>query len=110
MMQIKAKTVSGTGVRISAELDGREVGHAYLYFLKNDLHELPFAFMEDVFVDEDFRGQGIGTQILVKIIETAQDNDCYKIIGTSRDSRTNVHQMYERLGFVRRGLEFRINL
>jgi len=110
MTNIKAKTIEGGGIRIAATIGEKEVGHAYLYILKNDQHELPFAFMEDVFVEEDFRSQGIGTQILVKIIEAAQDNQCYKIVGTSRHERINAHKLYERLGFQNYGLEFRINL
>jgi len=58
----------GTGVRFSLREHGREVGHAYLYVLKNDLHDRPFGFMEDVFVDEGERGRGGGTLLTNAVI------------------------------------------
>ena len=44
------------------------------------------------------------------LISAAQDAGCYKLIATSRTSRPNVHELYERLGFEKHGVEFRMNL
>jgi GNAT superfamily N-acetyltransferase len=73
------------------------------------LHEEPFGFMEDVFVDENFRSQGLGTKIVEELIKIAKENNCYKLIATSRYARPKVHAMYERLGFKDQGREFRID-
>jgi GNAT superfamily N-acetyltransferase len=96
-------------VRISTEDKGRERAHAYLYFIQNDLTRERYGFMEDVFVDESLRGQGIGTKLIKKIIKLAKENGCYKLIGTSRYERKKVHALYERLGFKDWGKEFRID-
>lgn len=96
-----------SGVRFSLREAGREVGHAYLYILRNDLHDKPFGLMEDVFVDESQRGRGGGSSLVLHLVEAAQRRSCYKLIGTSRFERENVHRMYDRLGFRRHGIEFR---
>jgi GNAT superfamily N-acetyltransferase len=97
------------GIRIFIEDKGKEVAHAYLYFIQNDLKPKRYGLMEDVFVDESLRGQGIGTKLVKKIIKLAKENDCYKLIGTSRYEREKVHALYERLGFKDWGKEFRID-
>ena len=94
---------------MSANVDGVEVAHAYLYLMRNDLHKEPFGLMEDVFVDESQRGNGLGTQLVNEIVATARQNGCYKLIATSRDSRPKVHELYRRLGFSDHGREFRID-
>ena len=108
-MKIKQKIIEASGIKFFIEQGGSEVARAFLYVLKNDLHEEPFGFLEDVFVSENLRGQGIGTELLKEIIKTAKDKKCYKIVATSRYERPKVHALYERLGFKDWGKEFRIN-
>jgi GNAT superfamily N-acetyltransferase len=91
--------------------DGRiEAGRAYVYFLSNELHRRPFCFVEDVFVEEDYRGQRLGTRLIEEAIERAKNEGCYKIVLTSRHSKPEVHRLYEKLGFIDQGTEFRIDL
>lgn len=108
-MDIQQKLINAQGIKFFIEQDGREVARAYLYILFNQ-HEWPFGFMEDVFVDESLRGQGIGTELVNKIIAAAKENNCYKIVATSRYERPKVHELYLRLGFKDWGKEFRIDL
>jgi len=108
-MEITKERIRGEGIRFSTVIDGKEIGRAFLYILHNDLHKRSFGFLEDVYIDESFRGQGIGSQLLAKIINEARKNKCYKLIATSRHSRRNVHKLYERLGFKDQGIEFRLN-
>jgi len=108
-MPIQQKTISINGIKFFIEQDGEEVARAFLYLLKNDLHEEPFGFMEDVFVDENYRSQGLGTKIVEELIKTAKEKKCYKLIATSRYARPKVHILYERLGFKDQGKEFRVN-
>ena len=90
--------------------NGQEVARAFIYLIKNDLHEQPYALLEDVFVQEKFRGQGLGIKIINAAIEEARKAGCYKIIGTSRYERENVHKFYQKMGFKDYGKEFRMNL
>ena len=80
-----------------------------MYVLHNDLHKEPFGLMEDVFVEESARGKGIGTELVRAVIAEAKKQNCYKLIATCRTERTKVHELYERLGFSKRGVEFRIS-
>jgi GNAT superfamily N-acetyltransferase len=66
--------------------------------------------MEDVYVNSNYRGKGLGTSLVKKIIEMAKEQGCYKLVATSRHSRERVHKIYESLGFKNFGIEFRMNL
>ena len=109
-MEFKEKTIETRGIKISIEDNGKEIGRCFIYLIKNDLHEEPYALLEDVFVDEDFRGRGIGTELVKKAIEISKELGCYKIIATSRFEREKIHEWYQKLGFKRFGYEFRMDL
>jgi len=108
-MQLTKNQANASGVKITLEQDGKEVGRAFLYLMHNSLHQRPFGLMEDVFVNEEFRGQGVGSQLVKAVIEEAKANHCYKLLCTSRYGRDKVHAWYEKLGFFKQGHEFRIN-
>lgn len=109
-MELRTVAVSSSGVKISAVEDGREIGHCYIYLIKNDLHAEPYALLEDVYVEESSRGKGVGTTLVKKAVELARELGCYKIIATSRFGREEVHRWYEKLGFKLYGYEFRMDL
>lgn len=108
-MEIKKKAMKVKGLRFSVIIKNKEVGRAFLYILINDLHERSFGFLEDVYVNENLRGQVVGTQLLNQVIDEAKKRKCYKIIATSRHNRPRVHKLYERIGFKNRGIEFRLD-
>ena len=109
-MEIKTNIEKETlAVKITAEEAGQVVGRAFLYVLKNELHKEPFGFLEDVFVDADYRNKGIGKQLVEKAIVEARSRNCYKLIGDSRFENEAAHRFYERLGFKKQGYEFRMD-
>jgi len=109
-MEIEIKERNTKGYRLSLIVDGKEIGRCYVYLIWNDLHEKPYALLEDVWIDEGYRGKGYGTELVKKAIEFAKSKGCYKIIATSRFERENVHKFYENIGFKKWGYEFRIDL
>lgn len=110
-MKFTRNEANCSGIRIACTDDqGREIGHAFLFVMRNDLHDRPFGLMEDVHVEEDRRGQGIGSLLVHRVIAAARELNCYKLIATSRNSRDKVHRLYQTLGFTSHGQEFRIDL
>ena len=95
-------------VKITVENDGDVIGRVKLYVLRNDLHQEPFGFMEDLYVDENHRKRGIGEKLIAAALGEARKNKCYKFIFTC--SHPELYGWYERQGFFKRGVEFRMNL
>ena len=108
-MNIERLEQTSKAVKLTVTENGNMLGHAYLYLIHNDLHAAPYGLLEDVFVEEPYRGKGYGTKLVEAAIAEAKKRGCYKLIGTSRKERTEVHAFYDRLGFKNYGLEFRMD-
>lgn len=97
-------------IKFEAKTGKKTVGRAYLYIIKNDLYKQAYGLLEDLYVEEAYRSQGIGRSLLLKVISEAKKRKLYKLIGTSRTFRTQVHNFYEKYGFKKYGFEFRMDL
>lgn len=97
-------------VKITVEESGKVMGWTYLYVMFQDRHPEPYAYLENVYVEQEFRSRGIGTDLVKLAIIEAKERGCYKIIGTSKMHKDDVHKWYVRHGFVKMGYEFRMDL
>ena len=109
-MQITQTKFSPVGIKFILTDNNKQIGRVFLYILKNDLHQHPFGFMEDLFLEEEFRSKGNGQKLVQAVMEEAKKQGCYKLIGTSRYEREKVHDFYKKLGFKDYGKEFRLDL
>ena len=108
-MEIEKQPINQTGLKFLVTDSGQILGRAYLYLLKNDLHEAPFGFLEDVFVEEAHRKKGIGSRLIEAAIAEAKAHGCYKLICTARVTKPEVHVFYEKFGLKKWGAEFRMD-
>ena len=108
-MQLTITRAPASGIRITRAVKGKVIGRAFLYILWNDLHDRPFGFMEDVFVEPEHRGSDVGTALVKRVIAETRKRGCYKLVATSRYERDRVHALYLKLGFKDHGKEFRID-
>ncbi|MFH1286351.1 MAG: GNAT family N-acetyltransferase [Candidatus Magasanikbacteria bacterium] len=109
-MELEKKNIPVIGTKIVARKDTEEIGHAYLYLIHNDLHDEPYGLMEDIFVEKEHRGKGIGTKLVHEVVAQARAHKCYKLLAQSRYEREKVHGLYKKFGFQDHGKNFRMNL
>lgn len=109
-MEIIQEKIITESIKFSVQKGGEEIGVGFLCLFKNSKHKDPFGLMEDIYINEEYRGQKIGTKLVNAIIEEAKKQKCYKLIATSRYAREKVHEFYLRLGFEDWGKEFRMNI
>jgi len=99
--------------RLSARISGsdkKELGHVYLYLIRNDGHDEPYGLVEDLAVSETARGQGIGRALMEGLHKFARKHHCYKIIANSHKKRKAARALYASLGYHSHGTEFRLDL
>lgn len=60
----------------------------------------PFLVIEDVIVDENVRGKGIGRKLISAIEEFGKEKHCAYGILVSSGFRKEAHKFYESLGFT----------
>jgi ribosomal protein S18 acetylase RimI-like enzyme len=87
----------GTTLLVARGDDGRIVGALTLvtYRVPSGLN----ARIEDVVVDADARGQGVGEQLTREAVRLAELAGARHVELTSRPSREAAHRLYRRLGF-----------
>lgn len=97
-------------VKITVEENGTIVGWGFLYVIHNDRHPEPYGLIENIYVEQEFRGQGIGSRLLRDLVQEGKDRGCYKLVMQSRHGKPEVHALYERTGFRNHGVNFRMDL
>jgi len=70
----------------------------------------PSAIVEDVVVDERWRGRGVGKAMMTFAMEFARRVGCYKLVLSSHHRREQAHAFYRSLGFEQHGLSFHVDL
>lgn len=94
-----------------AEVDGAIQGVMALLIMDNLGHlGAPSAVVEDIVVRENFRGRGIGREMLRFAMQHAQEKGCYKLALSSHKDRQDAHRFYENLGFQKHGYSFLVEL
>jgi GNAT superfamily N-acetyltransferase len=98
-------------VYVARANDGSVVGTFALLVMDNLAHMgTPSAVVEDVCVDEQLRGQGIGRAMMHFAMECARGCGCYKLALSSNAKREGAHAFYRSLGFQQHGLSFHVPL
>lgn len=88
-----------------AETDQRIIGYSFGEVReKNALpiftHEERFFEIFEVYVDPDFRSQGVGTQLVERLISKCSDNNITRIlVGSSNKQWEDTIRFYENQGF-----------
>ena len=59
----------------------------------------PRARIEDVVVDQDARGHGVGTALTMAALDLARQQGARSVDLTSRASRVEANRLYQQLGF-----------
>lgn len=81
-----------------ADLDGEPVGLALWFLTYSTWTGRPSLYLEDLFVDEAARGQGIALALFRRLAREAKARDCARIDWAVLDWNVNAMSFYERLG------------
>src|ERR1051325_8426265 len=96
---------------IVAELNGEVIGTLHLMFLPSLSYQGGLrAQVESVRVDQKYRGQGIGSELMKWTIARAKEHNAHLVQLTTHGSRSDAHRFYERLGFKGSHLGMKLNL
>jgi ribosomal protein S18 acetylase RimI-like enzyme len=100
LYELKRMIASSTVAMCAAKDDGRVVGIATLYLIQKMGRIL--AHVDDVVVDEKYRGRGIGEKLLRSLIQEARKRRVASIYVTSGDARPAANRLYRKVGFTAR--------
>lgn len=91
--------------------ENKIVGTFALAIMDNLAHMgKPSGLIEDVVVETEWQGKGIGKQMMNFAIHLCRKKGCYKAALSSNQKRERAHQFYENLNFTKHGYSFLIEL
>jgi GNAT superfamily N-acetyltransferase len=97
---------SDSQVYLCAIDDEDVVGFALLTIKNNLWQAANLGHIDELIVDEKYRGSGLGTVLLNEIVAQARQRGCARVELDSAFHRKKAHQFYERHGFENRGYLF----
>lgn len=77
-----------------AELDGRLAAFGIQWFVVGE------AQLANIAVHPDFRGRGLGKQMMLRLLENAREEGMEKMTLEVRTGNTAAHDLYLKLGFL----------
>jgi predicted GNAT family N-acyltransferase len=82
------------------EVNGSVVATTYLNVIPNITRSAsPYAVIENVVVEESFRGTGLGKEIMSATLDVAWGVSCYKAMLMTSSSKPATHAFYKACGF-----------
>ncbi len=60
------------------------------------------GWIEDVVVDKDYRGMGIGRKLIEKLLAISIEQQLIEVLLFTEEHRTSAIELYEKLGFNKR--------
>jgi GNAT superfamily N-acetyltransferase len=96
---------------MAAEREGEVVATLQLTFLPGLSKKGAWrGLIEAVRVRSDWRGQGLGAELIAWAVETSRARGCAAVQLTTDKRRLDAHRFYERLGFEASHLGYRLEL
>ncbi|MCP2726878.1 GNAT family N-acetyltransferase [Limnofasciculus baicalensis] len=95
------KTLFGTipfSYVLFAEISGHEVGFALYGFRYSSFAGQPSIWLDDLYVDEEMRSQGVGVALMVHLAQIAKENDCTHLAWNADARNSRGLSFYQRLG------------
>ena len=85
---------------IVAEEDGKIVSSCVCVIIPNLTHnQQPYAFVENVITDEQYRGRGLATECLNHAKKIAEKENCYKIMLLTGSKKESTLNFYRQAGY-----------
>jgi GNAT superfamily N-acetyltransferase len=81
-----------------AECDGAPAGFAFYFFDYSTWLGKPGLYLEDLFVDPEFRGQGIGRALLERLAQVALERGCGRMKWEVLDWNEPAIEFYRAMG------------
>ena len=83
------------------EENGKKISTCYLNIIPNLTRDAsPYAVIENVVTDAEFRNQGFGKKMMVFALESAWKAECYKVMLQTGSKKESTHKFYASCGFV----------
>ncbi len=93
-----------TPVLIAADENDKVMGYAFCIFQQhtdsNIMTDIKTLYIDDLCVDENIRGQHIGSALYSAVLDFARENGCYNVTLNVWSCNESALKFYEKMGLV----------
>ncbi len=107
---IYARMMSYPDYKVYVAILGGSIVGTFALLIMDNLMGAPSGVVEDVVVQGDWRGKGVGKQMMRFAMDRCRERGCYKLALSSNLKREAAHRFYDGLGFRRHGYSFVMEL
>jgi len=93
-----------------AENENGVIGFTHCLFRPSTWTETDYCYLEDLFVDPNIRGSGIGRALINKVIELAKEKKSKRVYWTTQEFNKKARVLYDSITPVSEFVQYRLPL
>ena len=91
-----------------AEIEGEVVGFTHFLFRPSTWTETDYCYLEDLYVDKNIRGKGVGRALMEKVIELAKEKKSKRVYWTTQEFNKTARVLYDSITPVSEFVQYRL--
>jgi GNAT superfamily N-acetyltransferase len=93
-----------------AESEEGVIGFTHCLFRPSTWTETDYCYLEDLFVDPNIRGKGIGRALMNKVFELANEKNSKRVYWTTQEFNTTARVLYDSITPVSEFVQYRLKI
>ena len=93
-----------------AESEEGVIGFTHCLFRPSTWTETDYCYLEDLFVDPNIRGKGIGRALINKVVELAKEKKSKRVYWTTQEFNKTARVLYDSITPVSEFVQYRLPL
>lgn len=77
--------------------DDKMVGFTHIVLHPNTWNTTDCCYLEDLFVNECVRGQGVGHALIEAVYQFAKEKDCNRVYWVTQEANTTARKLYDKI-------------
>jgi GNAT superfamily N-acetyltransferase len=91
-----------------AESEEGVIGFTHCLFRPSTWTETDYCYLEDLFVDPNIRGKGIGRALINKVVELAKEKNSKRVYWTTQEFNKTARVLYDSITPVSEFVQYRL--
>jgi GNAT superfamily N-acetyltransferase len=91
-----------------AEDENGVIGFTHCLFRPSTWTQTDYCYLEDLFVDPNIRGRGVGRALMNRVIELAKEKNSKRVYWTTQEFNTTARVLYDSITSVSEFIQYRL--
>ena len=93
-----------------AENESGVVGFTHCLFRPSTWTETDYCYLEDLYVDPNIRGKGVGRALMNRVVELAKEKNSKRVYWTTQEFNKTARVLYDSITSVSEFVQYRLPL